>query len=54
MVVSMEVGLSPGDFMLDGDTAPFSKKGAEPLPNFRPISIVIDREFVTSAKNREF
>jgi len=38
----MEVGLSPGDFMLDGDPAP-SPKGAEPPPNFRPISIVAKR-----------
>jgi len=26
----MKVGLSPGDFLLDGDPAPFIKKGAEP------------------------
>ena len=31
----IEVGLSPGDFMLDGDAAPLPKKGLEP-PNFRP------------------
>jgi len=35
----MEVGLGPGDFVLDGDTAPSPKKGAEP-PNFQPMSIV--------------
>ena len=29
-----EVGLSPGDFVLDGDPAPLPKKGAEP-----PISV---------------
>jgi len=26
----MEVGLSPGDFLLDGDAAPLPKKEAEP------------------------
>jgi len=39
MVLGVEVGLSPGDFVLDRDPAP-CQKGAEPLPNFRPISIV--------------
>jgi len=40
MPLGMEVGISPGDFVLDGDPAPpRSKKGAE-TPNFRPMSIV--------------
>ena len=30
MSLGMEVGLSPGDFVLDGDPAPLSKKGGEP------------------------
>ena len=30
----MEVGLDPGDFMLDGDPAPLPKKGAEPPLQF--------------------
>ena len=30
----MEVGLSPGDFVFDGDPAPLHKKGAEPPPQF--------------------
>jgi len=34
MVLGMEVGLSPGDFMLDGDPAPLPKKGAEPSLQF--------------------
>jgi len=34
MALGMEVGLSPGDFVLDGDPAPLSKKGAEPPPQF--------------------
>ena len=43
MSLGMEVGLGPGDFVLDGDPAPFSKKGVEPLPNFRPMFIVAKR-----------
>jgi len=42
MPLGMEVGLVPGDFVLDGDPAPLLKKGAEP-PNFRPIFIVAKR-----------
>ena len=30
----MKVGLSPGDFVLDGDPVPFPKKGRSPLPIF--------------------
>jgi len=34
----MEVGLGPGDFVLDGDPALFPKKGAEPAsPIFGPF-----------------
>jgi len=33
MPLGMEVGLSPGDFVLDGDPAPYPK-GAEPHPIF--------------------
>jgi len=33
MPLGMEVGLGPGDFVLDGDPAPLPKKGAE-LPKF--------------------
>jgi len=36
------VGLGPSDFVLDGDPAPLSKKGAEP-PNFQPMFIVARR-----------
>ena len=42
LILGMEVGLSPGDFVLDGDPAPHPKQGAEP-PNFRPIFIVAKR-----------
>ena len=34
MPLGMEVGLSPGDFVLDGDPQPLPKKGAEPPPQF--------------------
>jgi len=34
MPLGMEVGLGPGDFVLDGDPAPPPKKGAEPAPKF--------------------
>ena len=30
MTVGMEVGLSPGDFVLDGEPAPFPKRGGVP------------------------
>ena len=35
MLHGMEVGLSPGDFVLDGDPALLPQKGAEP-PIFGP------------------
>ena len=34
LVLCMEVGLSPGDFVLDGDPVPFPQKGRSPLPKF--------------------
>jgi len=30
MPLDIEIGLSPGDFLLDGDPVPLPKKGAEP------------------------
>jgi len=42
MSLGMEVGLGPGDFVLDGDSAPPPQKGAEP-PNFRPLLIAAKR-----------
>jgi len=35
MPLGMEVGLNPGDFVLDGDPAPYPKR-AEPHPIFGP------------------
>ena len=43
MILGVEVGLSPGDFVLDEDPAPLPKRGGAPFPNFRPISIVAKR-----------
>jgi len=43
MPLGMDVGLSPGDFVLDGDSAPSPKRGRSPLPNFRQISTVPKR-----------
>jgi len=41
MALGLEVGLSPGDFVLDGDPAPpLSRKGAEPPPQFSTNFIV--------------
>ena len=37
MALGMEVGLSPGDFVLDGDPALSQKMGRSPHPNFRPV-----------------
>ena len=37
--LGMELGIGPGDFVLDGEPAPLPKKGAEP-PNFRSMFIV--------------
>jgi len=34
LVLGMEVGLSPGNFVLDGDPVPFPQNGAEPPPQF--------------------
>jgi len=40
MVLATEVGLGPGDIVLDGEPAPHPHKGAQPTPNFRPVSVV--------------
>ena len=42
MALGVEVGLSPGYIVLDGDPAPIPNKGTESR-NFRPISIVAKR-----------
>ena len=39
MPLGMDVGLSPGDFVLDGEPVTPARQGAEP-PNFWPMFIV--------------
>ena len=41
MSLGMELGLAPGDFVLDGTQLPLPKKGQ--APNFRPMFIVAKR-----------
>jgi len=44
MLLGTEVGLGPGDIVLDADPAPPPRKGAQhPSPTFRPMSIVSKR-----------
>ena len=41
MPLGMDVGLSPGDFVLDGDPVTLPPKGGAPFPaNFWPMFIV--------------
>ena len=42
MPLGMELGLGPGDIVLDGDIAPLPKMGAEPL-KFSAMFIVAKR-----------
>jgi len=37
MALGMEMGRGPGHIVLDGDSAPLPKKGAEPPPIFGPF-----------------
>jgi len=46
MPLGMEVGLDPGDIVLDGDPAPSPKKGAR--PQFCPMSIVVKRSPISA------
>ena len=43
MPLGMEVGLGPGDFVLDEDPASPSPKGGDGAPNVRPMFIVAKR-----------
>jgi len=40
MPLGMEVGLSPGDFVLEEDATISPIRWRRPLPNFQPMSIV--------------
>ena len=39
LVLGMVVGLSPGEFVLDGDRAPSPQKGQSPLPNIKGCKV---------------
>jgi len=43
MPLGTEIGLSPGEFVFDGDPVPSPKRGPSPLPNFWPMSVVAKR-----------
>jgi len=45
MALGMEVRLGPGHIVLDGDPLqlPLPRKGAQPLHNFQPMSVVAKR-----------
>jgi len=43
MPIGMEVGLDPGEIVLNGDPVHPQKKGYSPLPNFRPMFVVAKR-----------
>ena len=40
MPFAMEVGLGPGDIVLDDDPVPPSKRAQQPTPTFQPMSTV--------------
>jgi len=40
MPLGMEVGLGPGDTVLDGDPSPPAEGGTAAPPTFRPMSVV--------------
>jgi len=44
MSLGMELGLSPGDFVLNGDPAPPSQKEGGAPKNFRPMFLVAKRQ----------
>ena len=43
MSLDVEVGLGPGDFVLDGDPAPSPQKGGGAPLNFQPMFIAAKR-----------
>jgi len=43
MSLGMELGLRPGELVLDGDSGPPSPKGGQSPPNFRPMFIAAKR-----------
>jgi len=56
MPLGVEVGISPGHIMLDGDPArpPPEKKLLSKPPNFRPMSIVAKRSPICATAEHVF
>jgi len=42
MPLGTEVGIGPGDIVLDGDPALHLQKRGQPQPSFRPVSVVVE------------
>ena len=47
MPLGMEVGLGPGDIVLDGNPAPPTERGTA-APTFRPVSFVAKRSPISA------
>ena len=48
MKLGMEVGLGPGDIVIDGDPVPPPQKKGGTAPNFRSMSIVAIRSPISA------
>jgi len=48
MLLDTEVGLGPGDIVLDGDPTPPPIERGTAAPTFRPISIVVKRSPISA------
>jgi len=48
MPLGTEVGLGPGDIVLDGDRASPTKGAQQPPPHFQPMSIVAKRSLISA------
>jgi len=47
MPLGVEVGLGPGDIVLDGDPATVTERGTA-APTFRPMCIVVKRSSISA------
>jgi len=54
MPLCTEVGLGPGDSVLDGDPDAPRKAAQQPPPTFRPMSIVAKRSPISATAERLF
>jgi len=48
MPLATEVGLGPGNVVLDGDPAPPTERGTAAPPTFQPMSIVAKRSPISA------